>query len=76
MNLSAGWTELNNSLKTLNDCWEDAKTHWKDVVAEEFEETFLVPLDLQVRSTLRGIERVTPALLKLQQDCGDRGSAV
>jgi hypothetical protein len=70
MNLSGGWTELNNSLKTLNDCWEEAKNHWKDAVAEEFDETFLAPLDMQIRATLRGIERLTPALLKLQQDCG------
>jgi hypothetical protein len=72
MNLNAGWTELNNALKTLNDCWEEAKNCWQDAVAEDFETTFLAPLDLQVQATLRGIERLTPALLQLQQDCGNR----
>jgi hypothetical protein len=70
MNLNTGWIELNNSLKTLNDNWEEAKNYWKDTVTEEFEESFLHPLELQIKATLRGIERLTPALLKLQQDCG------
>ncbi len=70
MNLNTGWTELNNSLKTLHDRWEDAKNHWKDAVADEFDENFLTPLDLQVRGTLRGIERLMPTLLQLRQECG------
>ncbi len=70
MNLNTGWTELNNALKTLGECWEETKTHWDDAVRKDFEEHFWDPLELQVKATLRGIERLTPVLLKMQIDCG------
>jgi hypothetical protein len=70
MNLNTGWTELNNSLKTLHECWDAARDYWKDAVAEEFDNNYLHPLDLQVRGALRGIERLMPALQQLRQECG------
>lgn len=70
MNLNIGWTELNSALKTLRVCWEETKTHWDDAVRQNFEDTFWTTLDNQVRATLRGIEHLIPALLKMQQDCG------
>jgi hypothetical protein len=70
MHLNAGWTELNSALKTLRVSWEETTEHWNDAVRQEFEDTFYTPLETQVRATLRGIERLTPALLKMQQDCG------
>jgi hypothetical protein len=68
--LNSGWTELNAALKTLATGWEEVKTYWNDPVQQEFEETFWTPLEAQVRSTLRGIERLIPSLHRLQQDCG------
>ena len=70
MNLNAGWTELNSAMKTLRLKWEETKLQWNDPVRQDFEDHFWAALDGQVRATLRGIERLTPALLKLQQDCG------
>jgi hypothetical protein len=69
MSLHASWTELNSALKTLRERWEDAKAQWNDAVRDDFEEQFWLPLEAQVRSTLRGIERLNPTLVKLKQDC-------
>ena len=70
LSLTAGWTELNSALKALRDNWEDIKTQWDDAVQQYFEEHFWTPLENQVRSTLRGIERLSPVLVKVQKDCG------
>jgi hypothetical protein len=50
--------------------WEETREKWADAVRQDFEENIWTPLENQVRATLRGIERLTPALLKMQQDCG------
>jgi hypothetical protein len=68
--LNVGWTELNASFTTLGEHWEEAKTQWSDQVRQDFEEGFWNHLDGQVRATLRGIERLLPALQRLQRDCG------
>jgi hypothetical protein len=70
MNLDIGWTELNSSMKELRVSWEETKTHWDDTVQQEFEKNLWDPLEQQVRATLRGIERLAPALAKLRRDCG------
>jgi hypothetical protein len=71
--LNTGWTELNYALKTLQEHWEQMKTQWDDAVRQAFEEQFWLPLESQVRATLRGIERLAPVLLKMQKDCGLAG---
>jgi hypothetical protein len=70
VNLDTGWTDLNAALKTLRERWEDLKPQWDDVVRQDFEEHFWVPMEDQVRATLRGIERLSPVLLKVQKECG------
>jgi hypothetical protein len=70
VNLNTGWTELNTALKTLREQWEEVKLHWQDAVSQEFEENFCNPLEDQVRATLRGIERLSPALVQMQNECG------
>jgi hypothetical protein len=70
VSLNIGWTELNSGLKTLTDHWEEAKTEWQDQVRQDFEDGFWNHLEAQVRATLRGIERLMPALVKLQRECG------
>jgi len=69
VNLNTAWTELNSSLKTLREHWQEAKAQWNDPVRDDFEEHYWVPLETQVRATLRGIERLNPVLAKVRQDC-------
>lgn len=69
MNLSSGWIELNSSLKTMRVRWDEVKTDWHDSVCREFEENHWIPLEAQVVSTLRAIDRLAPILAKAQQEC-------
>lgn len=69
MNLSSGWIELNSALKTMRFRWEEVKTDWHDPVRRDFEENHWKPLEAQVVSTLRAIDRLAPVLARAQQEC-------
>jgi hypothetical protein len=69
VNLSAGWVELNKSLKQLRLRWDEVAEHWQDSVREEFETDHLVPLETQVVATLRALDRLAPILAKAQREC-------
>ncbi|HLJ95350.1 MAG TPA: hypothetical protein VKU02_19385 [Gemmataceae bacterium] len=69
MNLSSGWIELNSALETMRMRWEEVKTDWHDAVCHDFEKDHWTPLESQVTSTLRAIDRLAPILAKAQQEC-------
>jgi hypothetical protein len=70
MSLSAGSSKLNLALKALRVRWEETKTHWNDPVSEAFEENYWKPLESQVMTTLRGIDRLGQELAQARQECG------
>lgn len=69
MNLNTGWAELSNALKELRICWDEHAPAWKDNVRQEFEEEHKEPLEAQVATTLRAIERLSELLIRAQHDC-------
>ena len=66
--------EMSESLKVLSRLWDETKEVWNDSVRQSFEEHKLRPLQLQVQSTLRAMERLAPVIEKLQHECGLRAS--
>lgn len=69
MSLTTGWTELNTALKDLRVLWEQTRAGWDDPVSQEFEERTWGPLETQVVSALRAMDRLAPILAKAQRDC-------
>jgi len=72
MNLTTGRTQLNSALKTLRLHWEETKEVWTDAVRRDFEEEFFVPLEQEVQTTLRGIDRLSQIVGEMRQQCGER----
>jgi hypothetical protein len=70
MSLHAGSSKLNLALKDLRVRWEETKTRWNDPVSETFEETYWRPLEMQVQTTLRAIDRLGQELGRARQECG------
>jgi hypothetical protein len=70
MNLSNSSMEMNESLKVMSRLWDETKEVWNDSVRHAFEEQKWHPLQLQVQSTLRAMERLAPVIEKLHHDCG------
>jgi hypothetical protein len=69
VSLTTGWTELNNALKDLRVLWQETRADWDDPVSQDFEEHTWTPLENQVVSALRAMDRLAPILAKAQRDC-------
>ena len=71
MKLSTGRIKLHSAMKTLKARWETIKPGWNDPVCHDFDEGFFVPLEQQVATTLRAIDRLGQALDQAQHELSD-----
>ncbi len=71
--MSAGAARLKHALKTMRENWEITRETWNDGVARDFEKNHLLPLDQQVNTALRGMDKISEVLGKVRAECGDRG---
>lgn len=76
MSLSTGSGKLNQSLKDLRLRWEEVQAHWNDPVSQAFEDNHCGPLEAQILSTLRGIDRLARVIDQARRECGDEQSWV
>jgi len=68
--MSAGAARLKHALKTLRENWEITKELWADGVARDFEKEHIIPLEQQVNTTLRGMDKINDVMSKVRQECG------
>jgi hypothetical protein len=69
MSVNAGRTKLYNSFKNFRVHWEAIQSVWNDAARHEFEESFFEPLERQLHTTLRAIDRLDTALMRFKNDC-------
>jgi hypothetical protein len=69
MDLSGGAGKLSMALKTLRFQWDEAKAHWNDSVAREFEGGQIQELEIHTLDTLREIDRLAQIMAKARHDC-------
>ena len=69
MSLSVGSSKLNDAFKELRARREDTRASWKDEVAQDFEEHYWRPLEIQVQATLRGLDQLAQELARARQEC-------
>ena len=69
MSLSVGSSKLNDALKELRARWEDTRARWQDEVAQDFEDHYWQPLEIQVQATLRGLDQLSQELARAHQEC-------
>jgi hypothetical protein len=69
MDLSAGAGKLSMSLKKLRFQWDEARAHWSDSVARQFEEKNIRELEKHTLDTLREIDRLGQVMAKARHDC-------
>ena len=67
--MSAGSARLQHAIKTLREQWEATREQWSDSVSRDFEKNHLVPLEQQVNSALRGMDKISEVLNKVRHDC-------
>ena len=69
--MSAGAARLKHALKSVREHWDVTKEHWADNVSRDFEKNHLMPLDQQVNTTLRGMDKISDVMSKVRSACGE-----
>jgi hypothetical protein len=69
MSLNVNSAKLKDALKELRARWEETRAHWKDDVAQDFDDHHWRPLEMQTEVALRAIDRLAEELSRARQDC-------
>jgi hypothetical protein len=69
MNLNANKSRLIGITRELSAQWTEAKNHWRDQKADEFEKKFLEELFVYADKTAVVIEKLDEVLKKVRSDC-------
>ncbi|GMV95730.1 MAG: hypothetical protein HRF43_04870 [Phycisphaerae bacterium] len=70
MALYEGGGQLSKALRHLLNCWEETRIGWDDAQSRAFEESFLFPLQQDLRSATRAMAHMAALLDKLRRECG------
>lgn len=69
MSMSGSKGLLTLATRNLQARWGETRFSWRDLKAQEFEETYLSELMTSVNSALRVIEELDQLLEKVHADC-------
>lgn len=69
MGVYEGGGQLAKALRQLLGQWEETRMAWDDAQAREFEDTYLVPLQMELRKTSAAMSHVAAILEKIRRDC-------
>ena len=69
MSLPAGMASLTDARRTLNARWEELRRTWDDEAAERFEQTFITPMDEDLRRAIHAMAQVQDAARRAQREC-------
>jgi hypothetical protein len=67
--MSAGSTKLQYALQNLRLRWEEAQQMWNDMVRVEFDNKHIKPMETQVSSTVRAMDKIAEITAKMKQEC-------
>lgn len=60
---------IGGAFKDLQTFWGITKGEWRDAQAQRFEDQFLHPLALDVKSAVTAIEQLGKSLAQARRDC-------
>jgi hypothetical protein len=69
MGVHEGRGTLGKALKTLENRWLEAKFNWNDQQTREFEERFMVPLQMELRSAVGAMDTVASLVSRIHSEC-------
>lgn len=74
--LSVVASSLNSALKSLRRRWADVEDVWDDSVRRHFAEEHIDPIEPQVVSTLKAINRLAQVMARAYDECSDGSSGL
>ncbi len=69
MSLQTGQAGLNKASKAFVVRWNEARTLWRDQVAQEFEDRYVTPLLRDIRSALEAMDHMAGVLTQVRHEC-------
>jgi len=69
MSLNDSKGTLARAAKDLFARWNDLQTIWSDAQSQEFEKTYLLPIEQDVRSALGAMDNMTQVMQVIENDC-------
>lgn len=69
--LNSGVGQLSQAFSQLKTRWLEAKAHWHDENAKQFEEKYLSEIPLEMQQLLGAVSRLAEVLEKAQKECED-----
>ena len=69
MGVHEGSGTLSKAMKELLRRWADAKANWSDAKSEEFEETYIIPLERDLRGATTAMDHISQVLAQARRDC-------
>ena len=60
--LNRSLNELEDTGKRLHQRWEQTKTSWNDPVSRTFESDYLTPIEAEMQTTLKEMQRLAQAI--------------
>ena len=67
--LSIVASSLNFATKGLFERWDDVQASWDDPVSRGFDKEFLEPLQPQVMTVLKAINRLSQVMARAYEEC-------
>jgi len=69
MSLMESKSTLAKAAKDLAARWNNVQEVWSDAQSQEFEKTYLLPLEQDVRSALAAMDHMNQVLQRIENDC-------
>ncbi|OHB80502.1 MAG: hypothetical protein A2W31_00720 [Planctomycetes bacterium RBG_16_64_10] len=67
--LTSGLHKLQLSFRALQHAWQETGPAWRDAQRRQFDATYLVPLEPEVRLAVAAIERLEQVLAEAYRQC-------
>jgi hypothetical protein len=67
--LSIVSSSLSYATKQLKHRWDDAEAVWNDQASQHLHEKYIVPIEPQVQSLLKAINRLSQVMARAYEEC-------
>jgi hypothetical protein len=74
MSVDLGRNTIFKEFEALKHRWNETEAIWKDVVRAEFTKDKWVPLESSVLTALAALDRITPTLVQVREQCSGGSS--
>ena len=72
MSVIDGRIRLIEAAKLIKLDWQQVQEAWRDENCRHFDESFISPLEKEIRQTAQAMEQMGNALTRARHDCGNR----